>query len=124
MVAPHSQDQVARRVPTWQIRCDFMTLMLWDPIAPRGSVCTWHVPRWAAQLYVVCRQAAAERATSLRRTRDQANHRLEELKGHIKVQCATTLVLLTVHEVVRCVKLVMFSPQHLVANLLTRVCLH
>jgi STAG domain len=34
----------------------------------------------------MCRQAAAERATSLRRTRDQANHRLEELKGHIKVR--------------------------------------
>lgn len=31
-------------------------------------------------------QAAAERATSLRRTRDQASHRAEELKAHIKVQ--------------------------------------
>lgn len=31
-------------------------------------------------------QAAAERAKTLRRTRDQASHRAEELKAHIKVR--------------------------------------
>lgn len=95
--------------------------------AARGT-CAWHVAHGAAQRCDACWQAAAERATSLRRTRDQANHRLEELKGHIKVS--------TVHDdhshtcaadsewEPLCIVLVMLSPFIVVCQLQTKLCLH
>lgn len=71
----------------------------------------------------ICRQAAAERATSLRRTRDQANHRLEELKGHIKVwiehddHSNRDRILLDCAWVMLCIVLVLLSPLSIVGHL-------